>query len=97
VHAAEIEEALLMHPHIRQAAVIGIPDERLGERGCAIVSLKEGTTFSLEEMQQYLLKTGMAKYKLPEYLKILNELPTTASGKVSKGVLRKQYVQLEVK
>ncbi|WP_233253042.1 MULTISPECIES: AMP-binding protein [unclassified Geobacillus] len=97
VHAAEIEEALLMHPHIRQAAVIGIPDERLGERGCAIVSLKEGTTFSLEEMQQYLLEIGMAKYKLPEYLEILNELPTTASGKVSKGVLRKQYEQLEVK
>nr|WP_236931012.1 hypothetical protein [Geobacillus sp. JS12] len=77
--------------------MIAVPDERLGERGCAIVSLKEGTTFSLEDMQQYLLKAGMAKYKLPEYLKIISELPTTASGKVSKGMLRKQYAQMEVK
>ena len=90
VHAAEIEEALVMHPKIKQAAVVSVPDERLGERGCAVVSFMDGETMSLEEVTEYLLRLGMAKYKLPEYLRVMDELPMTASGKISKGMLREE-------
>lgn len=89
VHAAEVEEALLMHPNIRQAAVISVPDERLGEKGKAIVSLRTNAPFTLEDMVKFLTDMGMAKYKMPEYLEVWEELPTTPSGKVRKGELRK--------
>jgi acyl-CoA synthetase (AMP-forming)/AMP-acid ligase II len=97
VHTAEIEEALIMHPKVNQAAVISVPDERLGERGCAIISLREDASFTLAEMTEYLLGLGMAKYKFPEFLEIVSELPMTASGKVIKGVLRNAYANAEIK
>jgi acyl-CoA synthetase (AMP-forming)/AMP-acid ligase II len=90
VHAAEVEEALMMHPNIRQAAVVSVPDERLGEKGMAIVSLRSDAPFTMEEMVKFLSDMGMAKYKLPEYLEVRDELPTTPSGKVRKGELRKE-------
>ncbi|GAB7386400.1 medium-chain fatty-acid--CoA ligase [Bacillaceae bacterium] len=91
VNALEIEELLLMHPKIRQAAVVAVEDERLGERGCAVVSLKEGAQpFTFAEMSDYLLKAGLAKYKIPEFLQVWEELPTTPSGKVRKGTIRSQ-------
>ncbi|MFZ4451202.1 class I adenylate-forming enzyme family protein [Salibacterium aidingense] len=89
-HASEIEEALQMHPKIQQAAVVSVPDERLGERGAAFISLRENKLFDLEEMKEYLLNQGFAKYKIPEYIEIKESLPATPSGKVAKGYLRKE-------
>ncbi|MEB3100053.1 class I adenylate-forming enzyme family protein [Ferviditalea candida] len=89
VHTAEIEEALMMHSKIRQAAVVSVEDERLGERGLAFVSLRENNqTFTMDEMVKFLQDLGMAKYKIPEFLEVRDELPTTPSGKVRKGDLR---------
>lgn len=90
VHAQEVEEALLMHPNIRQVAVLSVPDERLGEKGLAFVSLRSEQPFTLEEMSRFLTGLGMAKYKHPEYLLVKDELPVTPSGKVKKGELRKE-------
>ena len=80
----EIEELLVAFPEVERAAVVGVPDERLGERMCACVVLCEGASLDLETVVTRLEATGLAKYKLPQRLEVLDALPTTASGKVQK-------------
>jgi non-ribosomal peptide synthetase component E (peptide arylation enzyme) len=81
----EIEDLLVAMPEIERAAVVGLPDERLGERMCACVVLTAGVeSLSLDDIAVALLATGLARYKLPERLEILTDLPMTASGKVQK-------------
>lgn len=79
----EIEEMLLTHPSIRHVAVVPVPDKGLGERvGAAIVC--NGAPLELHELREYLLKKGMAAYKLPERVQVLKSLPITAVGKIDK-------------
>ncbi len=80
----EIEDVLLRFPEVLRAAVVGLPDGRLGERCCACLVLRQGKTLGFAEMVARLRAEGMADYKLPERLEVLDELPTTASGKVQK-------------
>jgi acyl-CoA synthetase (AMP-forming)/AMP-acid ligase II len=80
----EIEELLVAFPEVRRAAVIGLPDERLGERMCACVVLETGAVLDLATVVERLEATGLAKFKLPQRLEVLDALPTTASGKVQK-------------
>jgi len=80
----EIEELLLGFPEVDRAAVVGLPDERLGERVCACVVLRPGCALSLEDVVGRLRAIGLATYKLPQRLAVLDALPMTASGKVQK-------------
>ncbi len=81
----EIEDLLAAFPEVVRAAVVGLPDARLGERMCACVVLHPGTSaLTLDEVVARLKASGLATFKLPERLEVLNELPTTASGKVQK-------------
>jgi len=80
----EIEELLLAFPEVERAAVVGLPDERLGERVCACVVLAAGRALAFDEMVARLRAEGLATYKLPERLEILDALPMTASGKTQK-------------
>jgi len=80
----EIEELLLAFPEVDRAAVVGLPDDRLGERVCACVVLAAGSTLGFEDMVARLRAEGLATYKLPERLEILDALPMTASGKTQK-------------
>lgn len=90
VNPIEIEELLLTHPNVRQVAIVPMPDPRLGERSCAYVSLREGAAdVTLADVTDFLLARGVAKYKLPERLEVWPELPTTATRKIQKAVLRK--------
>jgi cyclohexanecarboxylate-CoA ligase len=84
----EIENLLYKHPAIAVVAVVGYPDKRLGERVCAFVSLKPGTTFSFEEMTAYLERLQLTKQYFPERLEIVDDLPRTPSGKLQKFKLR---------
>ena len=86
-YPAEIENALLRHPDIQQAAVIGIPDERLGEVGMAFVVTRPGTTVSGAEIIEWS-REQMANYKAPRAVELVDELPLNAAGKVMKDVLR---------
>jgi acyl-CoA synthetase (AMP-forming)/AMP-acid ligase II len=87
-YPAEIENALLRHPDIQQAAVIGVPDQRLGEVGMAFVVLRPGATTTSADVVSWS-REQMANYKVPRYVEIVTELPLNATGKVVKDELRK--------
>ncbi len=83
----EVEEILYTHPNVMHAAMIGLPDARLGERNCLCVITKPGHDLSLEEAVTFL-KGQIADYKLPESIERFNELPMTGRGKIRRHVLR---------
>jgi acyl-CoA synthetase (AMP-forming)/AMP-acid ligase II len=87
-YPAEIENALLRHPDIRQAAVIGIPDQRLGEVGMAFVVLRAEAAGTTGEGIVAWARDQMANYKVPRVVEIVGELPLNATGKVEKEELK---------
>lgn len=89
ISAAEIEELIGAMPAIAEVAVVGAPDERLGEHVCAVVRLVAGVeTFGLHDITDHLGRIGVARQKWPEELRVVEDLPRTASGKVRKVDLR---------
>jgi len=86
-YPAEIENALLAHPDIAQVAVIGIPDERLGEVGMAFVVPRSGAAPSEAEIIGWS-REQMANYKVPRRVEVVAALPVNATGKVVKDELR---------
>ena len=72
------------------AAVVAYPDERLGERACAVVNLKPGQSLTFEGMIEFLKAQKVATQYLPERLELLDAMPTTPSGKIQKFKLRAQ-------
>jgi cyclohexanecarboxylate-CoA ligase len=88
VPVVEIENLLYKHPAVAAVAVVGYPDARLGERGCAFIVPKPGSTIDLAAMQAYLAECKMAKQFWPERVELVADLPRTASGKIQKFKLR---------
>lgn len=89
INAEEVELLLLRHPAVRQAAVVAMPDPRLGERSCAYLVTGERPV-SLDEIREHLAALGVAKFKWPERVEWLGELPRSNIGKVDKKVLRER-------
>jgi cyclohexanecarboxylate-CoA ligase len=88
IPVVEIEAMLYEHPAVSMAAIVAMPDPRLGERACAFVTLKPGESLTFQAMCDFLRGKRISPSYLPERLECLPELPTTASGKVQKFVLR---------
>ena len=86
-YPAEIENTLLGHPGIANCAVVGVPDERMGEVGHAFVIARDGAEIDPEEVVAWS-RERMANYKVPRAVHVVDELPTNASGKVLKFELR---------
>ena len=86
-YPAEIENLLLRHPDIAQVAVIGIPDERMGEVGMAFVVPRAGSSLDASGVVTWA-RAEMANYKAPRVVELVDELPLNATGKVEKNVLR---------
>jgi acyl-CoA synthetase (AMP-forming)/AMP-acid ligase II len=86
-YPAEIENELLTHPSVAQAAVVGMPDARLGEVGCAFVVPRSGAALDAEELISWA-REKMANFKVPRRVEIVDALPLNASGKVLKVELR---------
>ena len=84
ISAEEVENLLISHPSVLNVACVPIPDPVLGERMCACVIPRPGASLTLEELTAFLLGKGIAKFKLPERLELVEEFPMTRVGKVSK-------------
>ncbi|MCK9285864.1 MAG: long-chain-fatty-acid--CoA ligase [Rhodocyclaceae bacterium] len=89
VYSTEVEQALCKHPAVGQAAVVGVPDERWGEKVTALVILATGQSATEEELIAHCREL-IAGYKVPKMIKFLSSFPMTPSGKVLKRDLREQ-------
>ena len=92
-----MENTLIAHPEVLEAAVVGVPDEKWDERPLACVVRKEGTTVGPHELRAHL-EDKVAKWWLPERWAFVAEIPKTSVGKLDKKVLRAQHAagELEV-
>jgi acyl-CoA synthetase (AMP-forming)/AMP-acid ligase II len=86
-YPAEIENLLLGHPAVARAAVVGMPDARMGEVGMAFVVVVPGAALTPDELIEWSRDT-MANYKVPRAVELVDELPVNAAGKVEKETLR---------
>lgn len=93
VYPAEMENVLHAHPGIKQAAIIGVPDARLGEVGMAFVVPNEGVAVTADAVIQFCLER-MANIKVPRFVHFLDQLPLTATGKVQKFALKEMAERL---
>ncbi|WP_273209535.1 AMP-binding protein [Marinobacter subterrani] len=97
IPVVEVENLLYKFPGIVDVALVGCPDERLGERLCAYVTLDENATdLTLDELKAYLTRQQLSKSYLPEYLEVIEAMPRTASGKIQKFKLREQAKEVRL-
>ena len=92
VSPEEVENVLYSHPRIKQVSITGVPDNVMGEVGMAFVELKEGENATEQEIIEFC-KERMANYKVPRYVKFVNDFPMTTTGKVQRFKLREQAIR----
>lgn len=90
VYPAEVENALRALKGVRDAAVIGVPDARWGETGCAYIVLEPGARITPEQVAEHC-KQRLARYKHPAHIRFVEQIPRTATGKILKDTLRRQF------
>lgn len=90
VYPAEVEKVLANHPSVANISIIGVPNEKWGETGLAIVQVAQDACITKEDIHSYL-EGKVAKYKYPSHIKIIDELPLTATMKVKKNELKDKY------
>jgi acyl-CoA synthetase (AMP-forming)/AMP-acid ligase II len=93
ISAAEIEDVLRRHPGIADVTVIGLPDERTGERVCVVAVPAPGRALTLAELSGHCADHGMAPYKRPAQLEVIDVLPRNSMGKVLRTQLRAQFAR----
>jgi cyclohexanecarboxylate-CoA ligase len=92
ISAKEVEDLLFTHPKVADAAVVGLPDAKTGERVCAVVVLKEGEdSITIPEIAEFSIAAGLMKQKIPEQVEIVDALPRNPTGKVLKYELRDRF------
>jgi len=91
IYPREIEEVLHGHPDVAQVQIFGVPDEHFGEEICAWIQLKEGVNSTNEEIRTWL-KSKVAHFKVPRYVKFVSSYPKTVTGKIQKFVMREQMI-----
>ena len=89
IYPREVEDVLFEHPDILDAAVIGVPDDRWGERVHAVLVLRQGSVLDRDGVMA-ITRARLAGYKVPKTLEVVPALPRNATGKVAKNELRKR-------
>lgn len=90
IPVAYIENVLYEHPAVSQVAVVAVPHPRLQEIACAVVTLTEGQSLTIDDLREFFESKGVAKQYWPEALQVLDEFPRTPSGKIQKFKLREE-------
>ncbi len=93
IYPREIEEFLHQHPGVADVYVVGVPDERLGEKVLAWIKLRDGATVSEQDVREFC-RGQIAHFKIPEYIRFVDGFPMTVTGKVRKFVMRAQEIAL---
>jgi acyl-CoA synthetase (AMP-forming)/AMP-acid ligase II len=92
VSAKEVEDLLYTHPKVRDVAVVGLPDDKTGERVCAVVVCTDtAIPLSFVEMAEFLRDLGLRRQAVPEQLELVDTIPRNPAGKITKNVLRDRY------
>ncbi|BCZ79403.1 AMP-binding protein [Paraburkholderia terrae] len=91
IYPREIEEFLFRHPKIQSAQVFGVPDSKYGEEVCAWIVVRAGESLTAEDVQEFC-RGQIAHYKIPKYIRFVDELPMTVTGKVQKFVMRERMI-----
>jgi fatty-acyl-CoA synthase len=92
IYPREVEEFLYSHPKVADVQVVGVPDPRLGEELCAWVRLAPGERADEEEIRAYC-RGQIAHFKIPRYVRFVDEFPMTVTGKVQKFLIRQQMIE----
>jgi fatty-acyl-CoA synthase len=95
ISSVELENTLMAHPDVREASVVGVPDDRWGERPLAVVVRKPGAELSAEELRTWVAER-VARWWIPERWSFVDEVPKTSVGKFDKKLLRQRYAQAEL-
>jgi fatty-acyl-CoA synthase len=93
ISSVDLENALVAHPSVAEAAVIAVPDERWGERPLACVVVRPDESVSAEELRGFLA-ADFARWQLPDRFEFIDEIPKTSVGKLKKSALRERFAQL---
>jgi len=91
ISAAQVEDVLRRHPLVADVAVIGLPDERTGERVCAVVVAEPGRTLTLDELSRHCAAEGLVAYKRPAQLELTGTLPRNSMGKILRQQLKDMF------
>ena len=94
ISADELEAVALQHPSISSAAAVAMPHPRYGEAVCLFVVLREGETLELRDVRSFFESHGLAPFKLPRRLELIESLPAVGIGKVNKVALRERSALL---
>ena len=92
IYPREIEAYLFQHPKLQEVAVFGVPDEKYGEAVATWIRLHEGVVLSEDEIRDYC-KEQIAYYKVPKYIRIVDEFPMTVTGKIQKFIMREKTLE----
>ena len=92
IYPREIEEFLFRHPKVQSAQVFGVPDPKYGEEICAWIVLKPGEQATEDEIREFC-RDQIAHYKVPRYIRFVDEMPMTITGKAQKFVMRERMIE----
>jgi fatty-acyl-CoA synthase len=92
IYPREVEEFLFTHPKIQSVQVFGVPDEKYGEEVCAWIVVRPGEQLTEEEVRAYC-QGQIAHYKVPRYIRFVEDMPMTVTGKVQKFIMRERMIE----